>query len=267
MRSFLSTHWKSIVALVILILLAAVTLSSEANDASLAARLHRHAQAIAPGDDSTPETAPDHISQYIQTTLARSGYRVQRHHDHAGDNAPRKIEVSLANLAAGQRPARMFIVGAHINASPGPPEAIDSGGAAAVLELARLLRRIRPTPGTELRFVFLVNKETSGSFIAFVGPRESSALVAQRLAAFRNGPELPAEGLAAPAYVQGVTVSSNSAYRYAGRPAVTITDTAFQRYPYFHMDDEATGTDCEDVARVVAGLFQTIAALAGTASS
>lgn len=268
MRSFLSTHWKSIVALIILILLAVVSLSPDANGASLAARLNQHVEAIAPPPGATrAHAALQRASHYIEATLAGSGYRVQRHDHGAGDTTARNIEVSLANVAAGQRPARIFIVGAHINATHGPPGAIDTGGAAAVLELARLLKQIRPTPGTELRFVFFVNGDTSGNFIAFVGSRASSALVAQRLAAFRNGSEFPAEGLAAPAYVQGVTVSNHGSYRHDGYPAITITDTAFLRYPYLDMDDEAAGTDCAGLARVVTGLFQTIAALAGTASS
>jgi Peptidase family M28 len=273
MRTFLATHWKSVVALIILVLLAAFTMSPGAADADLAGRLRRHVAAIAAGEHNTAHPAAlERAARYIETALENEGYDVRTQGYRAGNIRVRKIEVALVNVAPGQRPSRIFIVGAHYDSAPGSPGANDNGsGTAAVLELARLLKGMHPGPGTELRLVFFVNEEppwfmsenmgsmrhagalrrerqnvegaliletigwysnapgsqrlppglegrypNTGNFIAFVGTRESSRLVAQTLAAFRAASDFPAEGLAAPAYVQGVTLSDHASYNRYG---------------------------------------------------
>lgn len=260
MRTFLATHWKSIVALVILVLLAVITMSPGAATPELAARLRTNVEAIA----SSEHNPAAHAARYIEDTLARQGYRVRRQEYLADRVVVRNIEVSLANVAAGARPDRIFIIGAHCNPTPGASE--NGSGTAAVLELARLLRAAHPRHGTEIRFAFLVNEgpphaPDTGNFIAFVGTRAWAQVVAQALAAFRAGPDLPAQGLAAPAYVQGLTLSG------PGYPALMLTGTAFSRSPY---DDTASDTadklDYTSMARVVTGLSHAIAVLAGTTS-
>jgi Zn-dependent M28 family amino/carboxypeptidase len=190
-----------------------------------------------------------------------------------------------------------------------------------VLELARLLKGMRPSQGTEVKFVFFVNEEPPwfrsdemgstqharklrdedqhvegalvletigwysqqrrsqqlppglegrypdvGNFIAFVGTLESSRLVQDALSAFRAVSDFPAHGLAAPAYVQGVTLSDHSSYNRHGYPAIMITDTAFMRYPYYHTsEDTPDKLDYDSTARVVQGLARTIVALAAGA--
>ena len=142
-----------------------------------------------------------------------------------------------------------------------------------MLELARLLKTMRPRAGTEVRFVFFVNlppgleeRPGAGNFIAFAGTRASSALVRDALAAFRAASDFPAQGLAAPAHTTGVTLSDHSSYKRHGYPALMITDTAFMRYPYYHTaEDTPDKRDDERMARVVAGLAKTIVALAGAA--
>jgi hypothetical protein len=294
MRTFLSTHWKSIVALVILVLVAVLTMSPSNGRASpdLAARLRQHVQAIASSEQNTATPAALELAaRYIETTLSGQGYQVQHQEYQAAGVTVRNIEVSLANVTAGTKPKRIFIIGAHYDSEPGAPGANDNGsGTAAVLELARLLKGMHPSQGTEVKFVFFTNKEPSwfmgqdmvgirhaeasqraghypdtGNFIAFVGTRESSSLVAQALAAFRGGADFPAEGLAAPAWVQGVTLSDHAAFNRYGYPALMITDTAFLRYPYFDTaDDIPDQLDYESIARVIAGLSHTLTALAGT---
>lgn len=264
MRTFLATHWKSIVALVILVLLAVITMSPGAATPGLAARLRTNVEAIA-SSEHNPAT---HAARYIEDTLAQQGYRVRRQEYLADRVVVRNIEVSLANVAAGARPDRIFIIGAHYSPTPGAGD--NGSGAAAVLELARLLRATHPRQGTEIRFTFLVNEgppgpaghdPPPGNFIAFVGTRAWAQVVAQALAAFRAGPDLPAQGLAAPAYVQGLTLSG------PGYPALMLTDTAFLRSPY---DDTASDTtdklNYTSMARLVAGLSHAIATLAGTTS-
>jgi hypothetical protein len=194
----------------------------------------------------------DDAARYIEDVLGAEGYAIRRQ--------ARSIEVSVANAAPDSKSARMFIVGARLNDNNG-------SGAAAVLELARLLKDLRPSQGTEVKFVFFVNAEPApGNFIAFVGTLESARLVQDALSAFRAVSDLPAHGLAAPAYVQGVTLSERF-----GHPAITIADTGFLRYPYYKMNanDSAEDTpdklDYETTARVVQGLARTITALAAGA--
>lgn len=324
MRNFFSTHWKTLVAILVLVFVALLTLSPSAASPDLSARLRHHVEAIASAEHNTATPAElERAARYIETTLERYGYALTRQAYKAGGTAVRNIEVSLANVAKGQRPDRIFIVGAHYDSARGAPGANDNdngSGTAAVLELARLMRTVSPSPGTELKFVFFVNEEPpwfmgedmgsmhhaktlprergpvhgvllmetigwysgerhsqrlppglegrypdTGNFIAFVGSRASSALVGQALAAFRAASDFPAHGLAAPAYVQGVTLSDHSSYNRFGYPALIITDTAFLRYPYYHTaKDTPDKLDYDSLARVVSGVAHTIGSLAGT---
>jgi hypothetical protein len=273
MRSFLSTHWKSIVALIILVLIAIATMKGGAAHPDLAARLQEHVRAV-----DKPGCAAPHIEQ----ALAADGYRVRREAYQVDGRWIRKIEATISGVPAHAKAARVFIVGTHFDSAPD-----DNGsGTAAVLELARLLKNLQPAQGTELRFVFFmpgappwltharqhaIRKSAArdasrargphgGNFIAFAGTLASSELVRQALAAFRATADVPSEGLASPAYVEGVTLSD----QHDGEPSLMITDTAFQRYPYFHTGAEDK-PDYESMARVIAGLARTITALAGGA--
>ena len=195
----------------------------------------------------------------------------------------RNIEVSVSNGAPGARPERIFIVGAYYDAARGAPQAGRTGhprgsGAAAVLELARLLKTMQPSRGTEVKFVFFVNEAApadagramgamgAGNFIAFAGTLESSARVRHALAAFKGYAGVPDGGLAAPSHALGMSLSGHSSYQGQGYPALLITDTAFLRYPY-HRTDEPLPDELEyaGMARVLEGLARTIDALAGAA--
>jgi hypothetical protein len=306
MRTFFRDHWKALVAIVLLVLLALLTVNPSAAipEPSLAERLRAHVSAIASTEHNTATPAElEAAARYIEHALHTEGYQVRRQEYQAGGQKVRNIEVSVANVAPNARPARIFIIGAHYDSAPGAPGANDNGsGTAAVLELARMLKDMRPSQGTEIKFVFFVNEEPpwlsgnmrgeemgsmqharkmhaegqklppglegrypdAGNFIAFVGTLESSRLVQDSLAAFRNVSDFPAHGLAAPAYVQGVTLSDHSSYHRFGYPAIMITDTAFMRYPYYHTsEDTPDKIDYQSTARVVAGLARTITALAG----
>jgi len=325
MRTFFRAHWKAIVAILLLMVLATLTLntSSAMPEPVLAARLRTHVVAIASEQHNTATPrALERAAVHIEQTLEAEGYRVRRQAYRAGGQKVRNIEVSVANVAPGARPERIFIVGAHYDSAPGAPGANDNGsGAAAVLELARLLKGMRPSQGTEVQFVFFVNEEPpwfmgeemgsmqhahrlhadghkvegaliletigyysqarrsqklppgleqhypdTGNFIAFVGTTASSRLVQEALSAFQAASDFPAHGLAAPAYVQGVTLSDHASYNRFGYPAIMITDTAFMRYPYYHTaQDTPDKLDYDSMARVVTGLARTITALAAGA--
>jgi hypothetical protein len=166
MRNFFQSHWKAILALVLLILMAALFLrpGPASSAQALAERLERHVGAIgAIGAQERNTRTPRSLESaavYIEQALAEAGYRSTRQEYAAGGGRVRNIEASIGNVAPGRRPERIFIVGAHHDAARGSPGADDKGsGTAAVLELARLLKTLRPSAGTEVRFVFLVNEE------------------------------------------------------------------------------------------------------------
>lgn len=245
MRQFLHTHWK-LIAILLAIVLALITAEIDSAPAAppLTARLRAHVEA-------TSTTAPDASGRYIETTLKRFGYAPVR------VRQARDIEVSIANLAPGARPERVFIVGDR------------GGGTAAVLELARILKTMQPSRGTEIRFVFFADQAPvesadglpeAGSFIAFAGTMEASARVRQALDAFREQTETLDHGLAAPAHVMGVTLSDHRSRERPGSPALLITETGFLDYPYHRTSEKV---DVDGMARVVSGLARTITALAG----
>jgi hypothetical protein len=254
MRTLLRAHWKVLVATLFLVLLVLLTVTPSAaipepSLPSLPSRLNAHAAAIA-----SSGAAP-----HVVHALAAEGYAVRR--------KGASIEASVANQAPDARPARIFIVGVNANG--------DGSAAAAVLELARLLKDLRPSPGTEVKFVFFVGGDArdapgAGSFIAYAGSMASARLAQDALSAFRAVSRAPARGLAAPAYVEGVTLSNHAGCQGDCYPAIAYTDTRFLRYPYYRMTASETAgsepaTDVEETARVVQGLARTITALAAGA--
>lgn len=268
MRNFFNAHWKAILAIVLAIVLAMLTVETRSDGPPLAARLHGHVQALAPAAASASAPAP---MRHAAQSLQQSGYAPRACNDGAGE---RCLEVSIANLAPGATPQRLFIVGARL----GPD---GNAGAAAVLELARAVKELRLAFGTEIRFVFFesidqrkrtphglalaepgAGPDAVTNFMAFIGSREASVPVRQALAAFRSDPMMARQGLAAPAHVMGVTLYGHGAARGDG-PALVITDTGFLRYPYFRANDDAEELDYEGMAHVVDGLAQTLQALAG----
>jgi len=281
MRTFLGTYWKAIVALVILIVLAVITMRQGDASPTLAARLRAHVQAI----DASPPTS-EAVAHHIEAALAGDGYRVRHRAWPDGVRTRRAIEATLANLAPGARAARVFIVGAN---------GAHASGAAAVLELARLLSGVQPSPGTELTFVFFVGQEPAwpaapdkargapdlqrqrhhvddpgsrypetGNFVAFVGTPAAARQVQEALSPFRPASDFPAEGLAAPALAQGVTLSNRAPCKRCGERTLTVSDSAFLGYPYYHTaEDVIDEFDYDSIARVVSGLSRTISTLAG----
>lgn len=94
-----------------------------------------------------------------------------------------------------------------------------------------------------------------GNFIAFVGTLGSRSLVSKTVAAFRDVSTFPAEALAAPSFVKGVTWSDHTSYNQEGYDAVMITDTATMRYPHYHSSaDTPDKLDYTSMAKVVEGM-------------
>ena len=128
---------------------------------ALEKRLVHHVRKVASVEHNTskPQALED-AAGYIEAALAAQGYRVMRQeYTHDGQRV-RNLEVSIINTVNNKPPERIFIIGAHYDSARGAPGANDNGsGTAAVLELARMLKGIKLSQGTELKFVFFVNEE------------------------------------------------------------------------------------------------------------
>ena len=214
-----------------MVALGAATMLALANmaaaPATLASRLAQHADMLAATNPA------DQTSNYIETALARLGYEVIRRDYTRQGKTMRSVEITLGNSTS----ERTFIIGASAKGAD----------AAAVIELARLLKGLRPAEGTQLQLVFFIGADAKPmSFIAFAGSPGAAVTVRKALAAFRPASVFPAEGLAARAYVEGVTMSGT----------FMITDTAL-RYPYAHTaqpDYPAMAADVASLARLIAAL-------------
>ena len=275
MRNFFNSHWKAIIAILLAIVLATLTAETKSDQPPIAARLHMHAQALAPG-------APGSALRHVETSLRRDGYapQTQTQSDTGAIGVADRIEAAVSNLAPGRWPSRTFIVGARI----GPDGSV---AAAAVLELAHAVKDLHPAPGTEIRFVFFVDQGPSagsndegvslqpdiGNFLAFIGNREAAQRVRQAFIALRSEPLQARPGLATSAHVMGSSLSSHGAQD--GTTALVMTGGGFLRYPYVHIrpladpaqeaahEDAADLNDYDGIARVVTGVARTLTALAG----
>ena len=104
------------------------------------------------------------------------------------------------------------------------------------------------------------------NFIAFVGDLGARHLVRKAIRAFRTHTRFPSEGLAGPAQLEGVTRSDHWSFRLAGYPAIMVTDTAYNRYPHYHLPgDTPEKLDYLRMARVTRGLAAVIKELANEA--
>lgn len=269
MRNFFNSHWKVILAILLAIVLATLTVDTQSDAAPLAARLQAHARALAPD-------APRSPMQHVDTSLRRYGYVLHRQRigsgSGSGSHSAHSIEATLAGVTPGVMPIRTFVIGARV----GPGGDV---GAAAVRELARAVKDLRPAPGTEIRFVFFMEAAGSGeedtgagNFIAFTGTPDGAQRVRQAFAALRSDPQMMRHGLATSAHVMGLTLSRHGSGD--GSPATTtllITGSGFLGYPYFYTaplpadetDEAQQPGEFDGLARVVAGLTRTLTAMAG----
>jgi Zn-dependent M28 family amino/carboxypeptidase len=102
-----------------------------------------------------------------------------------------------------------------------------------------------------------------GNFIAFVGDLGARRLVRRAVELFRAQAQFPSEGVAAPGFIPGVTWSDHWSFRQHDYPAIMVTDTAFYRYPHYHLpSDTPEKLDYLRMARVTFGLAAVIKELA-----
>ena len=77
-----------------------------------------------------------------------------------------------------------------------------------------------------------------GNFIAFVSNLSSRGLVTKSIRSFRAHSTFPSEGIAAPAFIPGISWSDHWSFWKHGYPAIMITDTAPYRYPAYHTSED-----------------------------
>ncbi|MCI0506731.1 MAG: M28 family peptidase, partial [Gammaproteobacteria bacterium] len=78
----------------------------------------------------------------------------------------------------------------------------------------------------------------TADFIAFVSNLGSRRVMLRAVKAFRATSNFPAQHLASPAIVPGVSWSDHLSFWREGYKAFMITDTAFYRYPYYHTSQD-----------------------------
>jgi len=127
---------------------------------ALAVALKRHIEAIASREHNVHRYDElEKSARYIDVTLASYGYSVGRQEFFVDDTAVRNIDVVIEPRADITDPG-VIVVGAHYDSVVGSPGANDNGsGAAAVIELARLLRDRAGTGARRIRLVLFVNEE------------------------------------------------------------------------------------------------------------
>jgi Zn-dependent M28 family amino/carboxypeptidase len=102
-----------------------------------------------------------------------------------------------------------------------------------------------------------------GDFVTFVSDRSSRDLLEHAVAAFRRSTAFPAEGLAAPRWIDGVGWSDHWAFWQEGYPGVMVTDTAPFRYRHYHRATDTPDKLVYDrLSRVVLGMERVVRELA-----
>jgi hypothetical protein len=131
-----------------------------AEETALAASLKRHIATIAAREHNVAHYDElEKVALYIETALASLGYTVGRQEFLADGKPVRNIDVAVE--PAGQRSdPEVIVVGAHYDSVVGSPGANDNAsGAAAVIELARLLRDLDGVAAKRIRLALFVNEE------------------------------------------------------------------------------------------------------------
>ncbi len=149
-------------------------------EAELAARLKRHVATIA----NTPHNIRHYANleaaaRYIEETLTAEGYRVVSQPFDVADKVVRNLEITIEPPDSGPE-TKTVVLGAHYDSVFDVPGANDNGsGVAAVIELGRLLKDLKPAR-TRLRLVLFVNEEPPYFQTADMGSLRYAQALAER---------------------------------------------------------------------------------------
>ena len=148
---------------------------------ALAASLKLHIASIAAREHNIAHYDElEKVARHIEATLASFGYAVGRQEFSADGRLVRNIDATIEPPAEKPDP-EVIVVGAHYDSAPGTPGANDNGsGAAAVIELARLLRDLDHKSGKRIRFVLFVNEEPPYFMTEAMGSLRYARALAER---------------------------------------------------------------------------------------
>jgi Zn-dependent M28 family amino/carboxypeptidase len=257
---------------------------------ALSLRLRLHVAALAAAERNSDLETP---ARYIEAAFAAQGYKPQSQYFESGGRKVRNIETGsgslvvgahydtvpgspgandngsgvavLIELAAMKLPVRFvafaneempYFLGPEMGSWAWARRAREHGESVRAMFSLEMLGYYRDQPGSQQYpaplGLFYPNR---ADFIAFVGDLGARGLVRRSIDSFRRNSQFPSEGVAAPGFVPGVTWSDHWSFRRHGFPAIMITDTAFYRYPHYHLpSDTPEKLDYERMARVTLGL-------------
>jgi Zn-dependent M28 family amino/carboxypeptidase len=259
-------------------------------DRALSLRLRLHVAALASNERNSDLETP---ARYIEAAFTRVALSPHSHYFESGGRRVRNIEAGsgsivvgahydtvpgspgaddnasgvavLIELAALKVPVRFvafaneeppYFYGHEMGSWAWAKRARERGEKISAMFSLEMLGFYRDTPGSQgypfpLGFFF----PDRADFIAFVGDLGARSLVRRSIESFRKNAQFPSEGVAAPALIPGVTWSDHWSFRRHGYDAIMITDTAFNRYPHYHLpSDTPDKLDYERMARVTLGL-------------
>jgi len=272
-------------------------LSGEARALSL--RLRLHVAALAASERNADLERP---ARYIEHAFAAQGYKVQAHSFRSGGRMVRNIEAGAGAIVVGAHydtvpgspgaddnasgVAVLLELAALLNNESLPVRFVafaneeapyflgqemgsyvyarDRGAGVQAMFSLEMLGYYRDEPGTQrypapLGFFY----PDRADFIAFVADLGARRLLHRAIGAFRRHAQFPSEGVAAPSFIPGVSWSDHWSFRQHGYAAIMITDTAFYRYPHYHLpSDTPDKLDYERMARVALGLAAMLKELA-----
>jgi len=148
-------------------------------DTGMEGRLREHVAMLAGsiGERNTMRySALQRAAKYISAQFAASGYQAREQSYLADD---RKVSNIWVEIKGASRPEEIVVIGAHYDSPPGSPGADDNAsGTAALLELARLFRDVKPA--MTIRFVAFVNEEPPFFRTELMGSRVFAAEAAKK---------------------------------------------------------------------------------------
>ena len=150
-------------------------------EAALARSLERHIATIAAREHNVVHYDElEKVARYIEATLASFGYAVGRQEFLVNGKLVRNIDVAIEPAGRSADPD-VIVVGAHSDSVSGSPGANDNAsGAAAVIELARLLRDLDTVGGKRIRLALFVNEEPPYFRTEAMGSLRYARALAQR---------------------------------------------------------------------------------------
>jgi hypothetical protein len=257
---------------------------------ALSLRLRLHVAALAAAERNTDLETP---ARYIEAAFSRLGFESQSQYFESGGRKVRNIEAGsgsivvgahydtvpgspgaddnasgvavLIELAAMKLPVRFvafaneempYFLGPEMGSWVWAKRARERGESLRAMFSLEMLGYYSDAPRSQVYpFPLSFFYPDRADFIAFVGDLGARGLVHRSLKSFRRNAQFPSHGVAAPGFIPGVSWSDHWSFRRHAFPAIMITDTAFYRYPHYHLPtDTPEKLDYERMARVTMGL-------------